>query len=138
MVGLSVLSFREPAAEHRSHLTSERAALTTGDRGRRIVTRDGDTFEYEPEGLGGQMLLTGAGGAVAGLISTGVGEATLPGLVRRSGFPVPVAPATSTVVVAATVAGAAVTHLVELAREGGLDAIPWNSCGRFPVRSWAR
>lgn len=67
------------------------------------------------------------GGAVmAGLISTGVGEATLPGLVRRSGFPPSVAAATSTVVVAATVAGAAVTHLVELGRQGGFSAIPCN------------
>ncbi len=63
---------------------------------------------------------------VAGMISTGVGEATLPPLVRRSKFPVPVAAATSTVVVACTVAGAAVTHFVELIQHGGLSAIPWN------------
>lgn len=41
-------------------------------------------------------------------------------------MPVAVAAATSTVVVAVTVAGAAVAHLVDLAREGGLSAIPWN------------
>ncbi|MDP8969856.1 MAG: sulfite exporter TauE/SafE family protein, partial [Actinomycetota bacterium] len=52
--------------------------------------------------------------------------ATLPGLVRRSRLPVAVAAATSTVVVAGTVTGAAATHLVELAREGGLSAIPWH------------
>lgn len=45
---------------------------------------------------------------MAGLISTGVGEAT------------------STVVVASTVAGATVVHLGQLAVSGGLTAIPWN------------
>jgi uncharacterized membrane protein YfcA len=98
--------------------------LSASPTGRRVVTRDGDTYRYRREGLRGQALLTGLGATVAGLISTGVGEATLPGLVRRSGVPVPVAAATSTVVVAATVAAAAVTHLVELAREGGIAAIP--------------
>ena len=71
-------------------------------------------------------MISGVGALVAGMISTGVGEATLPMLVRRSRFPVPVAAATSTVIVAGTVAGAAGTHLIELVREGGLGAIPWN------------
>jgi uncharacterized membrane protein YfcA len=66
------------------------------------------------------------GALIAGMISTGVGEATLPGLVRRSRFPVAVAAATSTVIVAGTVSGAAVTHLIQLAHEGGVSAIPWN------------
>jgi uncharacterized membrane protein YfcA len=124
MVGLSALLFRQPEAEDQSHLTSRDVDAATSPTGRRVVTRDGDTYRYRPEGLRGQALLTGLGATVAGLISTGVGEATLPGLVRRSGVPVPVAAATSTVVVAATVAAAAVTHLVELAREGGIAAIP--------------
>jgi uncharacterized membrane protein YfcA len=64
------------------------------------------------------------GAFFAGLISTGVGEATLPGLIRRSLLPVAVAAATSTVVVAGTVVGAAVTHMVQLAAR--LTAIPWN------------
>lgn len=45
---------------------------------------------------------------------------------RATRFPVPIAAATSTLVVAATVLGAALTHLVELALHGGLAAIPWN------------
>lgn len=60
------------------------------------------------------------------MISTGVGEATLPPLVRRSRSAVPVAAATSTVIVAGTVVGAAATHLIELLKEGGVGAIPWN------------
>jgi uncharacterized membrane protein YfcA len=73
-----------------------------------------------------QHVFSGIGGVLAGLISTGVGEATLPTLVRRSRVPVPVAAATSTLVVAITVLGAALTHLVQLALRGGLAAIPWN------------
>jgi uncharacterized membrane protein YfcA len=41
-------------------------------------------------------------------------------------MPVPVAAATSTLVVAATVVGAALTHLLQLALDGGLAAIPWS------------
>lgn len=49
----------------------------------------------------------------------------MPPLVRRSRFPVAVAGATSTVIVAGTVAGGAVTHFVEIVQEGGVSAIPW-------------
>lgn len=93
---------------------------------RRIESADGTTYAYCARGLDLQCLLSGVGGFLAGLISTGVGEATLPGLVRRSRFPVPVAAATSTMVVAGTVVGAAATHLVQLGLEGGFTAIPWN------------
>jgi len=70
-------------------------------------------------------VLSGTGAFLAGLISTGVGEATLPPLVRRSLLPAPVAAATSTMIVAGTVVGAAITHAVQLLNEGGLAAIPW-------------
>ncbi|GAB3038182.1 anion permease [Nocardioides flavus (ex Wang et al. 2016)] len=93
---------------------------------RHVTTTDGTEYLYCAHGLRGQQLLSGIGAFFAGLISTGVGEATLPGLVRRSHFPVAVAAATSTVVVAGTVVGAAGTHMVQLATHGGLSAIPWN------------
>lgn len=93
---------------------------------RQVTTTDGTEHLYCAHGLRGQQLLSGIGAFFAGLISTGVGEATLPGLVRRSHFPVAVAAATSTVVVAGTVVGAAGTHMVQLATHGGLSAIPWN------------
>jgi uncharacterized protein len=101
------------------------AACSTGVH-RLIVAAGGRVYDFCAHGLKLQRFLSGAGALVAGMISTGVGEATLPPLVRRSRFPVPVAAATSTVVVAGTVAGAATTHLVELLREGGVAAIPWN------------
>lgn len=132
-VGLAALLFHEPSAGHGAHLTHVDDGASDGRDGsdpssRHIVTSDGSSYRYRYRavGLTGQGVLSGAGAHMAGLISTGVGEATLPGLVRRSGFPLPVAAATSTVVVAAPVAGAALTHLVELGREGGFSAIPWN------------
>jgi len=90
------------------------------------VAASGKVYDFCAHGLRLQRLLSGGGALVAGMISTGVGEATLPPLVRRSRFPVPVAAATSTVLVAGTVVGAAATHLLELLQEGGLGAIPWN------------
>lgn len=94
---------------------------------RKIVATDGTVYRFNPlRGMKLQTALSGAGALLAGLISTGVGEATLPTLVRRSRFPVPVAAATSTFVVAATVIGAALTHMVQLAMIGGWKAIPWN------------
>jgi len=93
---------------------------------RQVVAADGHRYLYCAHGLGVQRVLSGLGAFFAGLISTGVGEATLPGLVRRSRFPVAVAAATSTVVVAGTVVGAALTHMVQLAADDGFSAIPWN------------
>ncbi len=100
------------------------AACSRGEP-RRIVAASGRVYDFCAHGVRLQRFISGAGALVAGMISTGVGEATLPPLVRRSRFPVPVAAATSTVIVAGTVAGAAATHLVELLRDGGVGAIPW-------------
>jgi len=69
---------------------------------RTIAATNGHTFAFCVHGLRGQQLLSGIGAFLAGLISTGVGEATLPGLIRRSRVPAAVAAATSTVVVAGT------------------------------------
>lgn len=93
---------------------------------REIEARDGTTFRYRPRDLGLSRALTGTGALMAGMISTGVGEATLPNLIRRVRMPAPVAAATSTLVVAGTVVAAALAHGVQLGLEGGLGAIPWN------------
>lgn len=93
---------------------------------RELVSADGRRYRYELRGVGGARGLSGAGALFSGLVSTGVGEATMPNLVRRMRIPVPVAAATSTVVVAGTVIGTAITHLVQLTADGGLSATPWN------------
>jgi uncharacterized membrane protein YfcA len=106
---------------------SERSHPPCGDgQARQLRAADGRTYGWCAHGLRLQRAISGAGALVAGLISTGVGEATLPALVRRSRFPVAIAAATSTLVVAGTVTGAAATHLVQLVATGGLAAIPWN------------
>lgn len=124
MLVLAWLLAREVASNEASAAPSH-APCPDGEE-RTITTAAGRRYTYCAHGLGLQRLLSGTGAFLAGLISTGVGEATLPALVRRSRFPIPVAAATSTVIVAGTVVGAAVTHLVQLAAEGGLTAIPWN------------
>lgn len=63
---------------------------------------------------------------MTGLISTGVGEVTSPLLIKRSGFPVAVAAATSIVLVAATNISASVTHFLRFAFTEGSGEIPWN------------
>jgi uncharacterized protein len=105
---------------NRSHPPCERGAS------RDIQAASGQHCRFCAHHLRVQTLLSGAGAFLTGLISTGVGKSTLPTLVRRSRFPVPVAAATSTVIVAGTVAGAATTHLVQLVAAGGFRAVPWN------------
>ena len=93
---------------------------------RLVTASDGKRYAYRVHGVGSAMGLSGAGALLAGLVSTGVGEATMPNLVRRMRLPVAIAAATSTLVVAGTVIGAALTHLIQLTANGGLSATPWN------------
>lgn len=124
MLGLAwlLLSYEGKPPE----LGSERTDEPCTDGEPREIRSARGLFRFCAHGLREQRVLSGAGAFVAGLISTGVGEATLPMLVRRSHFPVPVAAATCTVIVAGTVVGAAVTHGAQLVLAGGLTAIPWN------------
>jgi hypothetical protein len=92
----------------------------------RIVDSEGNVYEWRTCNRRVGRLLTAGGAAMAGLISTGIGEIEMPQLVKRCHVPVPVAAATSIVIVAATVLGASVAHFLRLLQEGGVDAIPWN------------
>ena len=93
---------------------------------RMVRAANGKTYRWCAAFERPQRLISAGGALLAGLISTGVGEATLPMLVRKGRVPVPVAAATSTIVVAGTVVAASVAHGVLLAQQGGLSAIPWN------------
>jgi uncharacterized protein len=135
MLGLAWLLARKPPGGSAAKGPVRPALVSQSDRShppcghgqaRAVRAAGGRTYAWCAHGLGLQRAISGAGAFVAGLISTGVGEATLPPLVRRSRFPVPVAAATSTLIVAGTVVGAAATHLVQLVAAGGLAAIPWN------------
>lgn len=128
MLGLAWLLLQhQTLEEHEEHEEHEDPCRGMhGATERELIAAGGVRYRYCIHGMGLSRLFSGIGGGIAGLISTGIGEATLPTLVRRVRLPIPVAAATSTVVVAGTVVGAAVTHLVQLAAEGGFDAIPWN------------
>mmetsp|Transcript_20167 Transcript_20167/g.19481 ORF Transcript_20167/g.19481 Transcript_20167/m.19481 type:complete len:373 (-) Transcript_20167:130-1248(-) len=69
--------------------------------------------------------LTAVGGVLCGLLGVGIGEVILPQLLRNK-VPVPVAAATSTVVVALTCFACAEVQVSSIIEAGGLAAIPWS------------
>ncbi len=92
----------------------------------RVEDADGNVYEWRTCNRRVGRLLTAGGAAMAGLISTGIGEVEMPQLVKRCRVPVPVAAGTSIMIVASTVLGASGAHFVRLFEEGGVSAIPWN------------
>ena len=62
---------------------------------------------------------------MTGMVSVGIGEVTVAQLTRR-GLPIAVAAATSVMVVIVTVLVASTTLIVQLIRDGGWTAVPWN------------
>jgi uncharacterized membrane protein YfcA len=78
----------------------------------------------------GQIVLAGGvGGLFTGIVSAGVGEATVPILSRR-GLALPLVAATATVLVAATAGAATVATAARLASAGTLGSLAW------PVIAW--
>ncbi|MFU8765908.1 MAG: sulfite exporter TauE/SafE family protein [Haliea sp.] len=77
-------------------------------------------------GAGLHQILSGCGAFLTGLISTGIGEVTQPSLIVRSRYPVPIAAATSIVLVAAANISAVSIHFSQLIAAEGISAIPWN------------
>ena len=69
--------------------------------------------------------LTGLGAFLTGMVSVGIGEVTISKLSRK-GVPIAVAAATSVLVVIVTVAFASTTLAVQLIRDGGWTAVPWD------------
>jgi uncharacterized membrane protein YfcA len=92
---------------------------------RRIVTRDGETLDYELCRHNEGRWFAGVGGTFVGLISTGLGELNNYALVIRCRIPTRVTVATSAAVVAVTALAASVTHFVGFVQDGGdtLDII---------------
>lgn len=82
--------------------------------------------EIRLRGVNLQRTISGVGALMTGLISTGIGEVTQPSLIVRSRFPVPVAAATSIVLVAVADFGAILTHFTQFVSNQGIGAIPWN------------
>jgi uncharacterized membrane protein YfcA len=69
---------------------------------------------------------TSIGGFLTGMLSTGIGEVVMPQLINQGRIPVPVAAASSLVVLILTVVSASFVHVTTLVSQGGLAAIPWH------------
>jgi uncharacterized membrane protein YfcA len=93
---------------------------------RRTTDREGTVYVYEFHRPKKGTVALGLGGFLTGLLSVGIGEVVMPLLIRRYRFPVPVAAATSILVVIVTVMSASFTHISTMIAEGGLNAVPWN------------
>lgn len=91
-----------------------------------IVDSRGHEYRYAEPQLGWRSYsLTGIGAFLTGMVSVGIGEVTISKLTRK-GMPIAVAAATSVMVVIVTVALASTTLAVQLIRDGGWTAVPWD------------
>ncbi len=95
-------------------------------RTRTITGRDGQSYTYAIPRHGIASLVTAVGALLTGLLSVGIGEVTMPQLAKRNRVPIPVAAATSVLVVIVTVALTSFTHIAALIKGGGLTAVPWH------------
>ncbi len=91
-----------------------------------IIDSRNHEYTYRIPRLGPRSYsLTGLGAFLTGMVSVGIGEVTISKLSRK-GVPIAVAAATSVLVVIVTVAFASTTLAVQLIREGGWTAVPWD------------
>ena len=93
---------------------------------RSVTDRDGNTYYYHFHWPRKGGALIGFGGLLTGALGVGIGEVTLPLLTRRYRVQIPVAAATSILVVIITVMSASFTQFSKLIQEGGINAVPWN------------
>lgn len=93
---------------------------------RTITAKDGQIYTFNVPRHGFASLVTATGAFLTGLLSVGIGEVTMPQLAKRNRVPIPVAAATSVLVVIVTVALTSFTHIAALIGGGGLSAVPWH------------
>jgi uncharacterized membrane protein YfcA len=100
---------------------------TVSGPGHRTITDSrGQAYSYIEPAFGARSrLLTGLGAFLTGMVSVGIGEATI-SLLTRKGLPIAVAAATSVLVVIVTIVFASTTLAVQLIKSGGWTAVPWN------------
>ncbi|MDD9876186.1 MAG: sulfite exporter TauE/SafE family protein [Magnetovibrio sp.] len=104
-----------------------RIRLPERDGAERAVTDNtGTVHTYRFHAPRWGILPLGLGGFLTGLVGVGIGEVTIPLLVRRYRVPVAVAAATSIFVVIVTVMSASFSQIIGLLNKGGINAIPWN------------
>ena len=129
MAILSVILLRRPAsvagtptigAEARS------AGAASAPEMRELKARDGTRYRYAAPRQGLGAVATGIGALLTGMVSVGIGEVIMGQLVKRHRVPLPVAAATSVLIVIATVTAASLAQVTALIAEGGVEAVPWN------------
>ena len=93
---------------------------------RKIITKDGSEYSYKVRHISKGVYATGIGGFFTGLMSVGIGEVVMYQLVKICRVPIPVAAATSILIVTVTIMLASFTHVLSLILEGGFKAVPWH------------
>jgi uncharacterized membrane protein YfcA len=90
------------------------------------IDSDGREYSYAMPHLRPRETATmGIGAFLTGMVSVGIGEVIISQLTRK-GIPVGIAAATSVFVVIVTVAFASTTLVLEIIKDGGVNAVPWN------------
>jgi len=124
LLGLGLLAIAAIFIRHHD-VAEHEAAIAAGEgmvqpsTHRRIVTKDGETIDYELCRHNEGRWFAGVGGASVGLISTGLGELNNYALVIRCRIPTRVTVATSAAIVAVTALAASVTHFAGFVQDGG-------------------
>lgn len=121
VLALAWLLLRSVGTDDRQH-----AGCPDGTTKEMTDARSGQEHRFCAHRLGPQRWVSGGGGFLEGLISAGTGEVTVPRLIMRSGYPIPVAVATSLVLVVVADFTASITHFVRFAAGEGVGEIPWN------------
>jgi uncharacterized protein len=127
MLILMFVLLRRPSTDEKQEITRKTLAGKYAHIGheRKVVDKSGHIYDYHLCHLGKGRSFTGIGGFITGMMSVGIGEVLMPQLVRSCKIPVPVAAATSVVIII-TVMSASISHILTLVSEGGFEVISWN------------
>ena len=128
MAVLSVILLRRPASVEGTPIGAEArsAGAANARKLRELKARDGTIYRYAAPRQGLGAAATGIGAFLTGMVSVGIGEVIMGQLLKRHRVPLPVAAATSVLIVIATVTAASLAQVTALIAEGGIAAVPWN------------
>lgn len=128
MLILAYFLLRRPKPKEMKEITVK--ALSGGyahiGHKRSVRTKDGMVYNYHLCHRDKGSYTTSVGGFITRLMSVGIGEVLMPQLVRHCKIPVPIAAATSVLVVIVTVMSASFTHISSLISNGGAETVPWH------------
>lgn len=127
LYGLLMLALATAMLRRRAVVSKSEADVEPASRPLRTITdRAGISYSFVPPRQGRGALATAAGAFLTGMVSVGIGEVVMPQLVKRNQVPIPVAAATSVLIVIVTAALASMTQISSLIARGGVGAVPWH------------